>query len=75
MAWIHGALIVQDVARVGLQILGASGQLLEDDPDAPIGGQIEREWVEMLPLSIGAGTVDIQRLIVSQRGLGLPKAG
>jgi alkylation response protein AidB-like acyl-CoA dehydrogenase len=75
IAWIHGALIVQDVARVGLQILGAAGQLLEDDPDAPIGGQIEREWVEMLPLSIGAGTVDIQRLIVAQRGLGLPKAG
>jgi alkylation response protein AidB-like acyl-CoA dehydrogenase len=75
MAWIHGALIIQDVARVGLQILGPTGQLLEDEPGAPIGGQMEREWVEMLPISIGAGTVDIQRLIVAQRGLGLPKAG
>jgi len=75
MAWIHGSLLLQDVGRVGLQILGEPGQLIEGDPDAPLDGAVEREWVEMLPMTIAAGTVDVQKLIVAQRGLGLPKAG
>ncbi|MET0930987.1 MAG: acyl-CoA dehydrogenase family protein, partial [Aeromicrobium sp.] len=75
MAWVHGALATQAAAAVGLEVLGPEGGLLEQQPDAPLDGFMEREWVEMIPVSIGAGTVDIQRLIVAQRGLGMPKAG
>lgn len=74
MAWIHGSLLLQASGSVGLELLGPAGQLLEDDVDAPVGGRIEREWVEMLPMSIAPGTVDIQRSIIAQHGLGLPKA-
>lgn len=75
MAWIHGGQATQEAARVGMEIVGWNGLLREGESDAPIGGAMEREWIEMIPMSIGAGTVDIQRLIVAQRGLGLPKAG
>jgi alkylation response protein AidB-like acyl-CoA dehydrogenase len=75
MAWIHGSLVLQATANAGLELLGAAGQLLESDPDAPVEGRIEREWVETLPMSIAPGTVDIQRSIIAQHGLGLPKAG
>jgi alkylation response protein AidB-like acyl-CoA dehydrogenase len=75
MAWIHGGQATQDAARVGMEIVGWDGLLREGEPGAPIDGAMEREWIEMIPMSIGAGTVDIQRSIVAQRGLGLPKAG
>jgi alkylation response protein AidB-like acyl-CoA dehydrogenase len=75
MAWIHGGLAIQEAARIGLEILGAAGLLTEGEEEAPMNGAMEREWVEMIPMTIGAGTVDIQRLIVARHGLGLPKAG
>jgi alkylation response protein AidB-like acyl-CoA dehydrogenase len=75
IAWIVSNLTLQAIAEVGIEIAGAAGQLLEDEPLALLNGAFEREWVEMIPMTIGGGTVDIQRLIVAQRGLGLPKAG
>jgi alkylation response protein AidB-like acyl-CoA dehydrogenase len=75
MAWAHGGLTSQLSGMVGMEIAAAAGLLEERDPDAALHGQIEREWVEMIPYTIGAGTVDIQKLIIAQRGLGLPKAG
>ncbi|KAF0957997.1 acyl-CoA dehydrogenase family protein [Rhodococcus sp. T7] len=74
MAWIHGAQLTQDAAAAGLDVLAAAGQLLEEEEEAPMNGAIEREWVEMLAMTIAGGTSDIQRAIVSQRGLGLPRA-
>ncbi|GAA4554448.1 acyl-CoA dehydrogenase family protein [Pseudonocardia xishanensis] len=75
MAWVHGATVVQKAARAGVAVAGASGAILEDEPGAPMQGRIEREWVEMLPMTIAGGTSDIQRSIVARHGLGLPKAG
>jgi alkylation response protein AidB-like acyl-CoA dehydrogenase len=75
MAWIHGGLLLTEIGKVGLEMFGPVAQLTEDDPDAIADGALEREWVEMIPMTIGGGTVDVQRLIVAQRGLGLPKAG
>jgi len=74
MAWIHGALALQAAANVGLDVIGASGVLLEGEDESPLAGRMEREWVETLPFTLGPGTVDIQRLIVAQQGLGLPRA-
>lgn len=75
LSWIVSALTLQEIAEAGLEISGTAGQLLEGEPDAIDDGAFERDWVEMLPITISGGTVDIQRLIVAQRGLGLPKAG
>lgn len=75
VGWIVSVLTLQAVAEAGIDLAGVPGQLLENEPGAPFDGMFEREWVEMLPMGIGAGTVDIQRLLVAQRGLGLPKAG
>jgi alkylation response protein AidB-like acyl-CoA dehydrogenase len=75
IAWILGGQATQEAGRVGMEIVGWEGLLREGEAGAPIDGAMEREWIEMIPMSIGAGTVDIQRSIVAQRGLGLPKAG
>jgi alkylation response protein AidB-like acyl-CoA dehydrogenase len=74
MAWIHGALALQTAANVGMDVIGANAVLLQGERDSPLDGKMEREWVETLPFSLGPGTIDIQRLIVAQQGLGLPRA-
>ena len=75
MAWIQGGKVAQDAAKVGMDIVGTRAQLGTSESDAPAGGTMAREWLETIPWSIAAGTVDIQRSIIAQRGLGMPKAG
>jgi alkylation response protein AidB-like acyl-CoA dehydrogenase len=61
------------LASVGLEILGLAGQLAPDDPAAPLHGRLQ--WLYTLaPLQrFGGGTNEVQRIIIAQRGLGLPR--
>jgi hypothetical protein len=60
-------------ATVGLEILGLAGQLDPADPDAPLHGRLQ--WVYTIaPMQrFGGGTNEIQRIIIAERGLGLPR--
>jgi alkylation response protein AidB-like acyl-CoA dehydrogenase len=56
---------------VGMGILGAHGMLLEDD--APLGGEVQNLALSAHAISIAGGTNEIQRNIIGERVLGLPK--
>jgi alkylation response protein AidB-like acyl-CoA dehydrogenase len=60
-------------ADAGLEILGAAGQLAPDEPGAPLAGRIQ--WLYRIApmLRFGGGTNEVQRIIIAQRGLGLPR--
>jgi len=60
-------------ATVGLEILGLAGQLDPTDPDAPLHGRLQ--WVYTIaPMQrFGGGTNEVQRMIIAQRGLGMPR--
>ena len=73
VARIHNTLVEQFAGQVGLELLGGAGLLLPDDPYAPLDGEIERQWVHNIPATIAAGTLEVQKNIVAQRGLGLPR--
>ena len=60
-------------ADVAFNILGPRAQLNEHDASAPLGGLASNQWVYTLPTLIAAGTNEIQRNIIAQRGLGLPR--
>ena len=60
-------------ADVALEILGPLGQLGPDDPDAPVDGRIQWLYRVAPMLRFGGGTNEVQRIIIAQRGLGLPR--
>jgi len=62
------------IASLGMTIQQLSGQLDKHDPASPFEGEIEWMYRKAPFLRFGGGTNEIQRNIVAQRGLGLPRA-
>jgi alkylation response protein AidB-like acyl-CoA dehydrogenase len=56
---------------VGMEVLGAHGMLV--GPDTPGGGRVQRMALSSPGTSIAGGTDEIQRNIIGERVLGLPK--
>jgi len=61
------------IGRAALEILGPSGWLHRADPDAVDGGLWPLDFMFALGLIIGGGTAQVQKNIIAERGLGLPK--
>jgi alkylation response protein AidB-like acyl-CoA dehydrogenase len=61
------------LASVGMEILGLAGQLAPDDPAAPLHGRLQWLYTTAPLQRFGGGTNEIQRAIIAQRGLGLPR--
>ena len=60
-------------ASVGMEILGLAGQLAADDAAAPLHGRLQWLYATAPLQRFGGGTNEIQRIIIAQRGLGLPR--
>ena len=73
IARLHNTQLEQLAGHVALELLGLSGQLTHDAPEAPLGGIGWRQWVRNIPTTIAAGTLEVQKNIVAERGLGLPR--
>ncbi len=63
----------QRVANVGMEILGLYGPLTPDSRWAQLRGRIAYSCLSSVSATIGAGTLEIQRIIIAIRGLGLPR--
>ena len=63
----------QRLARAGIGMLGLHGQLQPTSPHARLQGRFERSYLTTVGSTIAAGTSEIQRGIIAQRGLGLPR--
>ena len=58
-----------------LDALGTDGVLAHGAPDAPADGWVEWMHRHAQVTTIRAGTSEIQRTIIAERGLGLPRSG
>lgn len=61
------------LASVGLDILGLAGQLAPEDDAGPLHGRLQWLYTIAPMQRFGGGTNEVQRIIIAQRGLGLPR--
>jgi alkylation response protein AidB-like acyl-CoA dehydrogenase len=73
IARMHNTTVEQLTGNVVMEVIGAASQLRADDPDAPARGAPTRHWLRNIPTTVAAGTLEVQKNIVAQRGLGLPR--
>jgi alkylation response protein AidB-like acyl-CoA dehydrogenase len=66
--------IEQRIAGLGCDVLGAEARLSLDDPDAPDGGEWPRAYMNSFGFTIGGGTSEIQRNLLAERVLALPRS-
>jgi alkylation response protein AidB-like acyl-CoA dehydrogenase len=70
---IAGTELVQRIADQGTAALGPCGLLARGACGVLAGGELEEEYRNTVRYTVTAGTNEIQRNIVAQRGLGLPR--
>jgi len=63
----------QETARLGVEIAGAQSTLYKRDTRAPAAGHWPLAYINSFGNTIAAGTNEIQRNILGERVLGLPK--
>ena len=63
----------QRIASTGLRLTGLYGQLLKESPYTAMEGRMPGFYMYATASTIGGGTSEIQRNIIAQRGLGMPK--
>jgi alkylation response protein AidB-like acyl-CoA dehydrogenase len=72
---VFGSEFYVEAYRLLLEVLGAVGDLRAGSPDAVLRGRVESLYRGHAPvLTFGGGTNEIQREIIAQAGLGMPRA-
>ncbi|MCH8815269.1 MAG: acyl-CoA dehydrogenase family protein [Chloroflexi bacterium] len=61
------------LGEAGMEIMGLYGQLEADSKWVHLHGRFQRQWMWQTGLKVGGGTTEIQKNIIAQRGLGMPR--
>ena len=70
---LKGTELRHDLEGLGVDVLGEIGALYGETPYLKDNGQFQYHYMFYLGLIIGGGTSQIQKNIISERGLGMPK--
>jgi alkylation response protein AidB-like acyl-CoA dehydrogenase len=62
------------ISETAMRALGLYGMLRRGSPHAQANGRVESMYLYATTSTIGGGTSEIQRNIIAQRGLGMPRA-
>jgi hypothetical protein len=73
MSKMYGFELHQRVSQFGMDLLGQSAQLDGEAPDVPLSGRAPSCFLRSFAFSLEQGTSEIDRDVVAQRGLGLPR--
>jgi len=71
---VYGSETFVQVYQLLLEVLGPPGALKAGSPGALLRGRVENYYRTTLVLTFGGGTNEIQRDIIAQIGLGMPRA-
>jgi alkylation response protein AidB-like acyl-CoA dehydrogenase len=70
---LQGTELRHDLEGLAIDAMGELGTLYENSPHLRDGGSWQMHYMYFLGLIIGGGTSQIQKNIISERGLGMPK--
>jgi alkylation response protein AidB-like acyl-CoA dehydrogenase len=70
---LQGCEINHQLAALAIDVLGELGVLYEDSPHLRAHGVWQHRYMFDLGLIIGGGTAQIQKNIIAERGLGMPR--
>ena len=70
LQWSH---LAQTLAELAVDLLGPAGMLEKGGPDAVDNGALNRLFVFQRYTSIGAGTTEVQKNILADRSIRMPK--
>ena len=70
---LEGTELRHDLEGLAIDVLGEIGLAYEDNPHLRGAGSWQREYMYFLGLILGGGTSQIQKNIISERGLGMPR--
>ena len=70
---LQGCELNHQLAALAIDALGELGILYHDGPHLRAKGNWQRNYMFVLGLIIGGGTAQIQKNIISERGLGMPR--
>lgn len=70
---IWGSELAERIANAAIDIMGPQGILNKDDPDTAVEGIFEYHYRNFPMHKFGGGTNEVQREIIAQRKLGLPR--
>jgi alkylation response protein AidB-like acyl-CoA dehydrogenase len=70
---LQGCELNHQLAALAIDALGELGLLYHDSPRLRSGGAWQRSYMFDLGLIIGGGTAQIQKNIIAERGLGMPR--
>jgi alkylation response protein AidB-like acyl-CoA dehydrogenase len=70
---VFGSEMQQRLYHTGMSMMGLYGTLSKGSKWAPLQGRIQRGFLTSFSSTIAAGTSEIQRNVIANRGLGLPR--
>ncbi len=70
---VYAGELMERFGEIALDLLGLEATLSQDSPGAILRGRIEQNLRHSLMWVISIGTNEIQRSLIAQRGLGLPR--
>ncbi len=70
---LAGCEVSHQLNALGIDAMGELGTLYEGSPRERDGGRWQTQYMFTLGLIIGGGTAQIQKNIISERGLGMPR--
>ena len=70
---LQGTELRHDLEGLAIDIMGEVGLSYEDNPYTRGGGSWQNQYMYFLGLIIGGGTSQIQKNIISERGLEMPR--
>jgi alkylation response protein AidB-like acyl-CoA dehydrogenase len=70
---LYGTQLNYELGRLAMDVLGDRGALAPGEGSAPAGGMFVQAYFWTLGMLIAGGAANIQRNIIAERGLGLPR--